>query len=70
MVDGFPKASNKDYKAEPFDGIEEDRKPTLLEPPLFCRLIMYKPHQNTVTVMIKINTYTVKHTEKENCNMN
>ena len=51
MVDGFPKVTNKDYKAESYNGIEEDRQPTLLEPPCFCRLIMYRSHQNTVTVM-------------------
>ena len=50
MIDGFPKV--KDCKADTYDGIEEDREPTLLEPSFFCRLIIYKPHQNTVTVMM------------------
>ena len=67
MIDGFPKV--KDCKAETYDGIEEDRQPTLLEPSFFCRLIIYKPHQNTVTVMMQINIYVVKDAGKEDCNM-
>lgn len=52
MVGGSPKVSSKVYKEESYDDIEEDRQPTLHEPPIFCQLILYRLHQNTVTVII------------------